>query len=289
MPEVTQADLLRLIFELGEGQKHLQEDQQLTQLSLQRLSEEMRAFKDEMRAFKDEMLAFKDEMLSFKDEMLSFKDEMLSFKDEMLAFKEEMRAFKEEMRSFKEEMKTFKDGVEVFQGGLEDFKEENRLYRERSEKEIKSLNRAWGNLANKLGTILEDITAPNIERFANEEFGFESVQDLLVRVRKTSSVGAERQTEFDVICTGPGKVIYAEMKSTPDLVSLTEMKSKLGEFFDFFPEYRSRELVGVYASWSLDKRMRLAISAAGLYGVAMGDDTMEIVARPEPTPHDPMS
>ena len=221
--------------------------------------------------------------------MLSFKDEMLSFKDEMLAFKEEMRAFKEEMRSFKEEMKTFKDGVEVFQGGLEDFKEENRLYRERSEKEIKSLNRAWGNLANKLGTILEDITAPNIERFANEEFGFESVQDLLVRVRKTSSVGAERQTEFDVICTGPGKVIYAEMKSTPDLVSLTEMKSKLGEFFDFFPEYRSRELVGVYASWSLDKRMRLAISAAGLYGVAMGDDTMEIVARPEPTPHDPMS
>ena len=147
---------------------------------------------------------------------------------------------------------------------------------------IKEMDRAWGKLANKLGTVLEDITAPNIERFATEEFGFPAVRDLFVRAKRTSSAGPERRSEFDVICTGPGKVVYAEMKSTPSLASIAEFRTKLGEFFDFFPEYRACELVGVYASWSLEKRFRLAISAAGLYGVTMGDETMEIVARPSP-------
>lgn len=145
----------------------------------------------------------------------------------------------------------------------------------------RDMGREWGKLANKLGTVLEDITAPNIERFALEEFGFPSVRDLFVRAKRTSSSGPERQGEFDVICTGPGKVVYAEMKSSPSLRSVAKFKAKLGEFFDFFPEYRSCGLVGVYASWSLEKPLRLAISAAGLYGVTMADDTMEIVARPE--------
>lgn len=164
--------------------------------------------------------------------------------------------------------------------GLRELKETVRVTSLEVRASLKEMDRKWGKLANKLGTVLEDITAPNIERFASEEFGFPSVRDLFVRAKRTSAVGPERQGEFDVVCTGPGKVIYAEMKSTPSLRSVAKFQEKLGEFFDFFPEYRSYELVGVYASWSLEKPMRLAISAAGLYGVTMADDTMEIVARP---------
>jgi len=46
-----------------------------TEMSLDRLSLEMREFKEEMREFKDEMHAFKDEMSVFKDEMGAYKDE----------------------------------------------------------------------------------------------------------------------------------------------------------------------------------------------------------------------
>ena len=60
-----------------------------TEMSLDRLSLEMREFKEEMREFKDEMHAFKDEMSVFKDEMGAFKDEMGVFKDEMGAYKDE--------------------------------------------------------------------------------------------------------------------------------------------------------------------------------------------------------
>lgn len=46
--------------------------------------------------------------------------------------------FEEEMRAFKDEMRTFKDNVE---------------------KDIKRINKQRGELANKMGTIVEDIVA----------------------------------------------------------------------------------------------------------------------------------
>lgn len=192
--------------------------------------------------------------------------EMRLFKDEMLAFKEEMRAFKEEMRAFKEEMREFKD--------------EMLLFKQKSEDDRKRIDRDWGRLANKLGTILEDIAAPNVERLALEQFQFGTIRDFFVRARRSSRRGLDRQSEFDVICAGPTKLIYAEMKSTPDLESVGKLRLKLQELSDFFPEYSGLEFIGIYASWSLDAKLRSIISSAGLYGLAMGSQTMEIVARP---------
>jgi len=46
-----------------------------TEMSVDRLSQELREFKGEMSDFKDEMADFKDEMTAFKDEMTAFKEE----------------------------------------------------------------------------------------------------------------------------------------------------------------------------------------------------------------------
>jgi hypothetical protein len=53
-----------------------------TEMSLDRLSAEMRDFKEEMSAFKDEMATFKNEVSAFKNEMTTFKNEMSAFKNE---------------------------------------------------------------------------------------------------------------------------------------------------------------------------------------------------------------
>lgn len=178
--------------------------------------------------------------------------EMAEFKKEMADFKEEMRQFKEEMREFKED----------------------------SELDRKLMKKAWGELANKLGTIVEDIAAPNIRRLALTEFGLPEIEDFLVRSSRSSRRGPKRRREFDVVCSGPGKVIFGEMKSTATAEAADAFARAVGEFFDFFPEYEGRDLIGVFASWSLPEEVCGRLSAAGLYGVAMGDDTMEIVARP---------
>jgi hypothetical protein len=150
----------------------------------------------------------------------------------------------------------------------------------RMQEDTRRMKQVWGDLANKMGTVAEDVVAPNIPRLALEEFGFSEVEDLMVRARRASRRGEKRQSEWDVVCSGPEKVIVVEVKSTPTRDKIREVPAHLAEFFDFFPEYEGRELIGVFASWAIDPRLLPAISEAGLYGIAMGEDTMDIVARP---------
>jgi len=55
---------------------------------------------------------------------------------------------------------------------------------------------------------------------------------------------------------------------------------KLNEFDDFFPEYEGWEKHGMFASWSLPEELQGFIAQQGLYGLAMGEETMDIVVRP---------
>jgi predicted nuclease with TOPRIM domain len=183
----------------------------------------MRSFKDEMRAFKDEMLAFKDEMRSFKDEMLAFKDEMRSFKDEMLAFKDEMRAFKDEMLTFKDEMRSFKDEV----------------------------NRKWGELANRLGTLVEDIVAPGISVVIKEQLGLE-IEDLIERRRKRLG---SKEREMDIIAIAGNICFVVDVKSKYRRGYLDDFENVLKEFLIFFPEYKEYRIVPIISSLNLPQEV----------------------------------
>lgn len=146
--------------------------------------------------------------------------------------------------------------------------------------DTRKMNKAWGDMANRLGTLAEDVVAPNLPRLALEEFGMSKVQDMLMRATRVSRRGSERQREYDVICAGADTVIVADVKSTPRESYIRDAKERLADFFDFYPEYEGRQLIGIFASWSIDAKFLPLISEAGLYGMAMGDDTMDIVARP---------
>jgi len=76
-----------------------------------------------------------------------------------------------ELQSFKNEMKVFKDE-------MTDFKEW-------SKKNIDSLNRQWGNLANRMGTLVEDIFFPSMDQTI-ERNSPDKVE--VLRSKKTSSL-----------------------------------------------------------------------------------------------------
>ncbi|MGC9452430.1 MAG: hypothetical protein ACP5I4_13405 [Oceanipulchritudo sp.] len=163
--------------------------------------------------------------------------------------------------------------LEYYANKLEEHIQESREDRKR-------MNKAWGDLANKLGSVAEDVVAPNIPRMAVEDFGMDRVEDQVVNPYRVSRRGPQRYAEYDIVCTGPGKVIVVEVKSTPTVDKILQMPGRLAEFFDFYPEYEGREVIGVFASWSIPENLLPVITKAGLYGIAMGDETMDIVARP---------
>ncbi len=140
----------------------------------------------------------------------------------------------------------------------------------------KELDKQWGDLANKMGTIIEDILAPNLRRLAREHFRFDRIDDFMIRRCRRSFVHPEAESEFDTLVVGPDAVILGEAKSTPTLESVEAFAEKISTFFEFFPEYRGRRLISILGSWAIPDRLVAALTARGIYALRMGEKTMEL-------------
>jgi len=140
----------------------------------------------------------------------------------------------------------------------------------------REMNKQWGDLANKLGTIIEDILAPNLRRLAFEHFHFESILDFMLRRSRRRPDHPEIESEFDVIVVGATAVILGEAKSTPSLEYADAFSTKASTFYDFFPEYRGRRLIPIFGSWAITDPIVERLTRHGIYAMRMGEDTMEL-------------
>src|SRR5437879_2114862 len=60
-------------------------------------------------------------------------------------------------------------------------REDSARFHAEIERDRREMNKRWGELANKMGTLVEDMVAPNIPRVAREHFGAAQLQDFMVR------------------------------------------------------------------------------------------------------------
>ncbi|MCF8092100.1 MAG: hypothetical protein K9K40_06530 [Desulfotignum sp.] len=177
----------------------------------------------------------------------------------------EMREFKDEMREFKNEMGEFKD--------------EMGEYKDWSKDQIILMNRQWGDLANKMGTFVEDIVAPNLPRIARTCFGCEDLDYFAVRVKKKSCKGDGPRREFDVIAVCEGIFILNETKSSPETRDVDKLAAfvESGARFDYFPEYEGYRIVPVFASLYMDDSLVAYLTRKKIYALTLKEDTMDIV------------
>lgn len=196
------------------------------------------------------LLRLEKEMKEFKDEMKVFKNEMAVFKDEMKEFKNEMLVFKDEMKEFKDEMKGFKDGT--------------LTWREEIDKERKAMNKQWGELARKMGTVTEDLIAPALRPVLSKYFCCD-VQMEGQRMRKRL---AGREYEVDAIALGDDKVFMIETRSTPKSEYVDEVLDKSKVFFEFFPEYKDKKLILLFGSIIFPENVLQYASKRKLYAMA---------------------
>ena len=188
-------------------------------------------------------------------EMREFKDEMREFKDEMRVFKDEMRVFKDEMRVSKNEMHTFKDGTFAI---------------------IADMNRKWGELANKMGTIVEDIVAPNIPTIASKYFGVD-LEFFAVRIRKEHPHKKGIYKEFDAFSVGGGKIFYNETKSTPRTEYMESFSTNRAVVYEYFPEYRDKAIIPIFSSLGIPEDAVAYLTKQNIFAMAMAGNTMELL------------
>ena len=185
--------------------------------------------------------------------MREFKDEMSEFKDEMSDFKDEMREFKDEMREFKDE----------------------------SRREQRAMNQKWGELANKMGTMVEDLVAPSIGRILREVIARpeDRINTVAIRVQRRHSDNSHLR-EFDAIALCGEYLFVNETKSRLRPEDVTTFAQFLPEVRGYFPEYADYKIIGAVASLYVDESLVRHGERLGLIVLGFGEDVMDVLNSP---------
>lgn len=260
-------------------------------MSVDKFAREMRDFKDEMSEFKNEMSDFKDEMREFKNEMSEYKDWS---KKQIIAINQQIDTTKQEIDIIKQQVDSNNKQIEIRKQEtdkqienlkqhtdkqIESLKQHTDRQVDTTKQQISAMNRQWGDLANKMGTVVEDIVAPNIPRIAKEYFGCEQLDYIAIRVKKRNTTDKSKRREFDAIALCDGVFILNETKSSPEIRDVEKFAAFVNsnELFEYFPEYKGYKIYPIFSSLYLDESFVNYLSSRGIYALTMSSDTMEIV------------
>ena len=167
-----------------------------------------------------------------------------------------MAVFKNEMKIFKDEMATFKN--------------ETKMYLERLDNITADMNRKWGELAIKMGTIDKDIVAPGFPYLIENTFNF-SVEDIGVRRRIKDQEG--NSWEFDVVARAGEYLFIIDVKSSYNKIEYIHYfyEVLLPKAKELIPEFKIREyrLVGCIASFHLDDSIIHKASEMGILAISL--------------------
>ncbi len=132
-----------------------------------------------------------------------------------------------------------------------------------------------------MGTVVQDIVAPSLQRIARDELNCGEEQSFSVSVSRYRSDDRHYRREFDALYVGARGVLLNETKSTAHSEYATRFVQflKSGEFALYFPEHRHLKLVPVFSSLRLPDHLIPFLTKNGIYAVSMGEETMQVLNR----------
>ena len=152
---------------------------------------------------------------------------------------------------------------------MREFKDEMREFKDETQRDRQRMNKQRGELANRLGTLVEDIVAPSLPRVAAELFGCDAPDLFAVRVVRRLD-GETREYDAIVVCAD--LVLINETKSRLQASHIDDLLDKLADLPRFYPEYRERRIVGVLASLYPDVGIVNRATGKGVLVMGMGDE-----------------
>jgi hypothetical protein len=172
------------------------------------------------------------------------------------------------------ELQNFKEFVLTSQANWE--QRWTKLEQER-EKERQEMNKKWGELANKMGTLVGDIIAPNIQRLACELFDVGDLVDFSEFRSITHPTDKSRFKDFDALFIGSRGIILNETASTVRQSYIDEFIAFIPTVFEYLPEHKGKRVIPVFSSLYIPEQFVRYLTANKIYAMAMGDETMEIL------------
>ena len=143
------------------------------------------------------------------------------------------------------------------------------------EKDHEWARKKWGEMANRLGTLTEDIFAPGIS-YLVQKLGYRVTKRMLdVEFKKDGLYN-----QYDAIVEaenekGERAVFVAEVKSQLDATHFDEFKKKLENLPLYEPGYREVKIVPILAAFRIPEDLVNLASKRGVLLVRMGGEYLE--------------
>lgn len=190
-----------------------------------------------------------------------------------------------ELQTLSKEMRSFKDEMRAFGSARRDPKDEGKSWDCRDEERhmIRDMNVQWGEIANKLGTIVEDIIYPNIARLAVKHFGARELEFIGARIKRRHAQRPGELREFDVIAVWEGTLLLVEAKAglRPEYFRQFADFVREQRVFEYFTEYCGRRVIPVFAALNIPPSDVAFLTRERIYALGMGEETMELPNRAE--------
>ena len=160
---------------------------------------------------------------------------------------------------------------------LREFKDERSEFKAEMREDRKKAFKQWGEITNKRGTLAEDFVAPCVREIAQKYFGCSDEEDFMVRRFKRKAKEKDKRREFDIIAVYDTMVILVEVKSTPRAPYIDDFIAVLKELHEYFPEYKGKKVIPVFASLYLPDEVIAYLTKNGIYAMAI-----KVTAPPPP-------
>jgi len=137
----------------------------------------------------------------------------------------------------------------------------------------KDMDKKWGELSNKMGTLVEDIFVPSFD-LAIEKYFNRIPKDVMPR-RKMRMNGASM--ELDILAYADDKAFVVEVKSSPNRSgNVNDFLETLHKLPLFLPEIEKYQIVPIYAALNMDQATIDLLTKNNIFAMIVRGDILEI-------------
>ena len=202
---------------------------------------------------------------------------------EMREFKDEVKIVISEMRDLGQRLDQIMANASVVKSDKSSVykTDDSDSWTEKWRKDQRDFNRERARIAEKHGTMTEDLLVPNIDRILHEvvDCGPDVPYGWVERSYwHHPDTGARRQ--FGLIADCGAYVMVNETTSELTLTAMDELIATVEDVKEYFPKFKGRKFIGSLAALNVDESMIKVASERGIVVLSVGDELMEVVNEP---------
>lgn len=185
---------------------------------------------------------------------------------------------KESSRELKAALKKMSDEIaetdKKTRAELSSLSKEMKEFKDEMRPSKKEMDKKWGDLAMKMGTLVEDIFIPSFDLAVEKYFGIVP-EDVMPRRRIRKG---DREAEIDILALADGKAFVVEVKVSPDRTEyIHDFIKKLADLPGFMPELKNYQVIPIYAALDMQKNTVSFLTKNNIYAMIVRGDLLEIV------------